>query len=422
MTATPAGGAVGAALSADGTTVAWTGGNTAAQTRMLGGENPDPAFLYYLWRRIGDGLAAPTRRITGLADPDDPACVSPPVNYDRISTGPCYGPLTDQEGIPADVGSQVPALSGDGRTVAFLSGAAQRPLGTANPGLDLFVTEMTPGLSRKQATVELTRDTLDNDVATAPPVNSVSISPDGGYLAITTARTRFVLSALQQLSEPRSVPGPRELYVVDLGARTLERVTHSFSGGDIDSGVQEGATISNGGERVAFASFAGNLFFGDANQRSDAFVASRQPDPGSEQLEGGLGEGGSAGTIEIDRGGPQIGVKARSKAGGEVLLSVSVPAAGGVKAVARARAGTPRKPRVLATGTARAGGTARSTVRLLLRPVARYRGELRERGEIPGRVVVTYVASRGGRRASSSVRVVFKQEETVKNRSGKAHK
>ena len=40
MTKQPAGGAVGATISADGTTVAWTGENAPAQTRFLGGENP----------------------------------------------------------------------------------------------------------------------------------------------------------------------------------------------------------------------------------------------------------------------------------------------------------------------------------------------------------------------------------------------
>ncbi len=219
------------------------------------------------------------------------------------------------------------------------------------------------------------------------------------------------------------MPGSRELYVVDLASRTLERVAHSFAGGDVDAGVLEGATISDEGERVAFASFAGDLFFGDANQRADAFVATRQPDPGAAPPDEGLGKGGPAGTIVVDREGPQIGVRAQSKAGGAILLSVSAPAAGGLKAVAKARAGAPRKPRVLGTVTGRAGGTARSTVRLLLRPVARYRGELRERGAIPGRVSVGYVASRGGRRASASVRVVFRQQqEGSKKRRQRPHK
>jgi hypothetical protein len=408
MTATPVGGAVGAALSADGSTVAWTGRNAAAQTRFLAGETPDPAFLYYLWRRIGDGSAALTRRITGSADPDDPGCLSPPPSFDRTSTGPCYGPLTDQEGIPSDLVSQVPVLSADGYTVAFLSGAAGRPQASANAGLDLFVTHMDPGLTRKAATVELTRDTLDTNIATASPLSSVAIAPDGRYLAIVSARTRFVGSALQQLGEPRPVPGPQEVYTVDLQSRTLERVAHSYFGGDTDAGAVEGATVSNGGDRVAFVSFAGNLLFGDANQRPDAFVATRRPDPGNATPERGPGAGGSDSTVEEDRGGPQIGVRARSTAEGTVVLTVSVPAAGGVKAVAKARAGEPPELRTLATATARARGAVRTDVRLVLRPVARYRPELRER-TIPARAAVGYVASRGGRRASASIRIAFRR-------------
>jgi WD40-like Beta Propeller Repeat len=410
MTDQPAGGAVGAVLSADGTTVAWTGGSAAAQTRFLDDENEDPSFLYYLWRRMADGPTAQTRRITGLADADDPACPLGAVTFfDQISTGPCYGPLTDQEANRSNINSQLPALSGDGYTVAFLTGSGPRPLAFTGPGLDLFVTDMTPGLTRKEATVELTRDTVGTDPATSPPLGSVAMSSGGRYLAITTVRTQFVLSALQFLGTARAVPGPRELYVVDLQDRTLDRVTRSYAGGDIDADVQNGATISANGDRLAFTSFAGNLFFGDANQRVDAFVAERQPEQGTESPPETVGADGSAGTIEIEGGGPQIAVRAQARARGEIVLTVSVPAAGGVKAVARVRAGTPRKPRILATGTARARGTVRSNVRLILRPVARYRAELREREAISGHAVVTYVASHGGRRASASVRVVFRQ-------------
>jgi hypothetical protein len=414
MTTEPAGGALGGALSADGTTVAWTGENAAAQTRFLGGENTDPSFIYYLWRRIGDGSTAPTRRITGLSDPDDPACSQEAVtNFDQISTGPCYGPLTDQEGNRSGIDSQVPALSGDGYTVAFLTGSGPRPEAFTGPGLDLFLTEMTPGLSRKAATTELTRDTVGGDPTTGPPLSSIAISPDGRHLAIATVRTKFALPALQLLGEPRAVPGPRELYVADLQNRTLERVTHSYAGGDIDADVQNGLSISAGGARVAFTAFAGNLFFGDANQRTDAFVASRRPDhEGGPPVEGlaALGES----TIETSREAPQIGLRARSRRGGEVILIVSVPAAGGVRAVARARAGQPRKRRVLGTAAARARGEVRSSVRLLLRPVRRYRDELRRRGTIRARVTVTYVASRGGRRATASRAVVFRQSARKK--------
>ncbi|MGC1852888.1 MAG: hypothetical protein WA687_10675 [Solirubrobacterales bacterium] len=414
MTEEPAGGALGAALSADGTTVAWTGANAAVQTRFLGGENPASTFLYYLWRRVADGPGAPTRRITGLADPDDPGCPTEAVtNFDQTSTGPCYGPLTDQESNRAGIVSQLPALSGDGYTVAFLTGAGPRPLAFTGSGLDLFVTNMRPGLTRKASTIELTRDTVGSDPATSPPIDSIAMSEEGRYLVLTTVRTKFALPALQLLGEPRPVPGARELYVVDLQDRTLERVVRSHAGGDIDADVQNGVTLSADGARVAFTAFAGNVFFGDANQRTDAFVVTQRPDPMGGSLSAGL-TGAGASTVEVDRGGPLIGIRARSRTGGVVVLTISVPTAGGVKAVAKAQAGDPRKLRTLATASGRAKGTGRIKIRLVLRPVRRYRRELRERGEIRGRAFVSFVASRGGRRAAASRRIVFRQTVPVK--------
>lgn len=408
MTAEPAGGAVGAGISADGTTVAWTGGNAGQQTRFLGGENADPQFLYYLWRRIGAGPEAQTRRITGLADPDDPAC--PPGSstvFNQTSTGPCFGPLADQEANRSSIASQIPALSGDGWTVAFLTGAGPRPVAATEPGLDLFVTSMATGLTRKAATTELTRDTHISDQAASPSIGSIAMSAGGRYLAMATSRTRFALPVLQLIGEPRAVPGPRELYVVDLHGRTVERATRSYGGEDINAEVLNGATISADGSRVAFASLAGNLFYGDANQKADAFVAERVPEEPPGPPPAAPGSGGESSIEERRR--PSIRVRVKERPGGVVQLTVSVPAAGGVKAVAKAAAGRPRKQRTLATATARARGRGRSEVKLVLRPVQRYRPELRRRGVIRGRATVTYVAARGGRRASATRQISFRQ-------------
>ncbi len=408
----PAGGAIGSVgISGDGSTVVWTGQNALLQTAFVDGENADlPGFSYYLWRRIADGPTAPTRRITGVSDPEDPGCnPSGPVLFDEFTTGPCYGPLGRVElGISAN-NNLLPAISTDGRTVAYLTNSGVRPNVGSGIGLDLFVTSMADGVTRKASTVELTREGSSGTAETAP-IETVAMSGDGRYLAITTARTKFTLPALAQIGAQRTVADTQELYVADLQNRTVERATRSFAGGDIDSPVISEATLSSDGSRIAFASFAGNLFFGDANQQPDAFVVARQPDPDSRLPDGGLGAAGPAGTIEFDREGPQIGIRVSSKAGGAIELAVSVPAAGGVKAVAKAMAGHPRKLRTLATAGKRAAGTTRSTVRLLLRPVTRYRDELREREAIPGRVSVSYVASRGGRRASASRRVVFRQQ------------
>jgi hypothetical protein len=410
MTAAAAGGALGAALSADGSTVAWTGRNAAAQTRLLNGENTDPSFNYYLWRRAPFGPAEPTRRITGLADPDDPTCRQMEVENPGMTTvfspngnGPCFGPLIDQEGNRADIGSQLPALSGDGYMVAFLTGAGPRPQVQSGPGLDLYVADMRPGVSRKQGTVELTRDSAGGDLATSLPLGSVAMSADGRHLALTTSRTKFSLPALQLLGAPRPVPGPQELYVVDLAARTLERAARSLSGGDVDGGAQDGVTLSGNGGRVAFSSFAGNLFRGDANQRADAFVAFLLAEPPPQPLPTGPGDGGAS--VTVSRSGPRVIVRAKAKPGGVVILAITVPAGGGIKAVARARTGKPPKARTIASRKTHARG--KGSVNLVLRPSPRFRPLLRDDHELHARVRVTFTPAAGGRRLHGSTAATF---------------
>jgi hypothetical protein len=411
MSSEPAGGALGAALSADGTTVAWTGRNAAAQTHLLSGENTDPSFNYYLWRRAPFGPAEPTRRVTGLADPDDPVCRQMEAEnpgmvtvFNPNATGPCFGPLTDQEGNRSDISSQLPVLSGDGYTVAFLTGAGPRPAVPSGPGLDLYLTSMRPGESRKHGTVELTRDTSTGDLATNLPLGGLAMSSDGRYLAITTSRTKFSLPALQLTGAARTVPGPQELYVVDLQSRTLERATHSVLGGDADGGAQDGVTISGDGSRVAFSSFAGDLFRGDANQRADAFVATRLPEPAAE---GGARKatGGGGSSVKVNRAGPRVIVRATTKAAGVVVLTISVPAAGAIEAIARGRAGKPKKLRTIATRKTRARG--KGSFHVVMRAASRFRPQLRGGGKLPARVSVTFSPSGGGRKLHASTPVVF---------------
>jgi hypothetical protein len=407
----PAGGALGpAALSADGTTAVWTGRNAAEQTRFIGGENTDPAFLHYLWRRVADGAGASTRRITGVADPDDPAC--PPdasVFFDQRSTGPCYGPLTEPESLRAGITNLVPAISGDGRHLAFLTGSGPRPNDTTHQGLDLYMTDMSPGQTRKASTVELTREGSVSDLATSASIESVTMSADGRRLALTTSRIRFLLPALSFQGSARLAPTARELYVVDLPTRTIERVTRAFTGGDTNGDVMNDASLSADGERVAFVSFAGNLFFGDGFPHADAFWTERRPEP-TPDPGGGAGAGGDPGggvTVVEDPDSPFLGVRVLRSRRGRLVLRVRVPAAGTVAATARARVGRARRQRVLARETRFRPRSGAFTMQL--RVVRRYRRELARRSRIPTRLRVTFSPSRGGKRLSRSSRASFRK-------------
>jgi hypothetical protein len=412
-TGEPAGGALGeAGVSADGTTVVWTGQNARVQTRFLPGEPGDNSLFHYLWRRVADGPAAETRRITGVADPDDPTC--PPgggVSSDPTALGPCFGPLTNPEHIGADISSQLPAISGNGRRVAFLTGSGPRPNNATGVGLDLYVTDMTPGASRKASTAELTRD-IPEDLAASGPIDSVAMSADGRFLALTTVRTRFVLTTLRFTRAPRLFPTARELYVVDLAESTIERGIVGMDGSDIDGPVQPGPTISGDGGRIAFVSAAGNLFPGDANQRADAFAVTRQPEPLPGPPPGGVGQGAGADSGEEQLGGDRalgLRVRARLLRRGVVELRVTTPAAGTVtaSASARVRVRGRRAMRTLARATRFTPRAGRVLLRLKL--VRRYRAQLRRRGRIVARAQVTFSPSRGGPRRRARPRVVFRQ-------------
>jgi Tol biopolymer transport system component len=407
----PAGGALGpAGLSADGTTILWTGRNAPAQTRFINGESTDPAFFHYLWRRIADGPAAPTRRITGVSDPDDPAC--PPnvtVVFDQTSTGPCYGPLTEPEYLRANISNLLPAMSGDGRVVAFLTGTGPRPNANTQPGLDLFLTDMSPGVTRKAGTVELTRDAAANDPKSSSPIESVTMSADGSRLLVTSSRTDFVLPALRFTGSGRLAADVRELYSIDLRARTIERVTRAYNGADIDGDVLNDPTLSADGSRIGFASFAGNLFFGDGFSHPDAFWTELRPEPQPGSAGGGGASGSGQGTVivEEDPDGPDLGARVVSGRRGRIKLRLRVPGPGTATAAARARVGRPRARRTLARVTRfspRAG-----TITVELRIVRRYRRELQRRGRIRVRIAVTFSPSRGGARLTRSVGGVFRK-------------
>lgn len=341
-TGEPAGGALGAfGLSADGTTIAWSGRNAPAQTRFLLDESPNPLSVHLLWRRWIDGPSTPTRRIAAASDPDDPACPpSQPFIDNPLLSGPCYGPLgSDSAG---GILQQLPAMSADGRTVAYLHDSPPRGVSIFSTSLDLFVTSMAPGATRKASTVELTRDSVGL-AAVGASLDGVAMSADGRFAVISTNRTTFSLPALRQLTAPRADTATRELYLVDLQDRTIERILQGYRGGDANGAALAAVSVDAQARRIAFVSAASNLMFGDANGQPDAFVVQREDAPPPD----------TAGTAEpepvldelplppLDTSAPparRLSVYVgRSTRFGEARLVVQAPAAGTVRAIVRGR-------------------------------------------------------------------------------------
>jgi Tol biopolymer transport system component len=389
-------GAIGpASISADGSTVVWVSTGAPSQTVFIKNETEDAKEPYYLWRRWREP-ASRTRRITGIADPEDPEChgqeeVNP--SERAAATGPCYGPLNEPESGLASISRAAPGLSADGYTIAFLAGAALRTHNTKSTGLDVFLTSMRPGVTRKAGTRELTLDVASGNIGSTPSIESLALSSDGSTIAFTSARDDFVLPEPSPIGSFRAFPKASDLYVIHLGENTLERAVVDYEGGDPDESVLVNPTLSANGQAIAFASYATNLIFGDANEQPDAFSAVLQapsgvgpPPPEVNSSEGGFSLSSAA--------SPELGLHIKHGKAGQLLLLIETPGPGALLAKARGsivvKAGRRRRrrPVVLAqvTGTARSEGTTT----LVLKLARKYVKELTRSKRLRASIAVRY--------------------------------
>lgn len=301
--------AVGASISADGSTVAWMGRNVGKQAQMLPGEDVLPDYAEPLWRRIGDGPLAPTRRVTGGSQPEAPGCAEsgelalPGGTAEQSLGDPCQGPFAVEARSGAwasAVGDAIPQLSADGDKVAFLASAQLVSLGVdfgrsaEGEADDLYVVDMQEGLTRTQALQPITEIASghESELAAAAPIVDVAISPDGEQVAFATQRTEFPLASPSFISQSSPVAGMSELFDADLADETLTRVTRGYLGGPserphqsilVDEGDPYGhrtdgalsPSFSDDGNTLAFASTASNLVPGDEN------TPSQEPGSGS---------------------------------------------------------------------------------------------------------------------------------------------
>jgi WD40-like Beta Propeller Repeat len=404
----------GAALSADGTTVAWLGANLQDQTPLLAGEEAaisaeDGAseFPYDepLWRRIADGPQAPTRRIVG-GDPSAPIAGLTERNTEFNAAEGWLG-VGGIEGVPQ--------LSADGRSVALI--------GNPTNATNVFLVDMHDGLSRAEAVRQLTgeipiRPTEPEGTINREPyvplnghIFQLAISPDGGRIAFTTARQQFPLSPPNLVGLPPGSVGLVELYRIDLEAEVLQRVTHGVGGGGEASlaptGTGEGGagagapSFGAGGRLIAFSSTASNLVEGDGNEAADAFLVEGLTTPPS--AGGASISPPPAETIRKPRW--RLVLSAFSLPNGDVRLVATVPAAG----VVRARVGAdPGAASASSRRLAAARASARSSgpVPLVLRLPRRLRRLAHSREGLYATVKVSFRGA-GGKPLHGELEVRF---------------
>ncbi len=402
---------LGASISAEGNAVTWMGQELEKQTQLLPGEQSvqEPSAAEPLWRDVGEGPAAPIRRITGGSDPTNRMCVASGEQQlqGRLSqSNPCAGPFEhyiDEPGVglwgtKVKQADYVPQLSANGLTVAFVTGARELASGElqfegAENTDDLYVVEMGSGLTRVQALRRLTAIgggglNTEEYREKSSEIVDYSVSADGTQVAFTTRRTQYPLGSPTFVSSPAAAPGMIELFDADLVDGTLTRVTHGFLGeGERSEELptvelpgrdpyleEQGAyapSFSADGNTLCFASTANNLVYGDGNDAPDTFCVHRVlPIPAvvAQYISSAPPSPAIVAPWKLD-------ATAISLADGSVLIYAEVPGAGSLSAQASssvlvASTGRSAKRAKNAKGSARSSRLHREAATIATRTVA----------------------------------------------------
>lgn len=155
-------------------------------------------------------------------------------------------------------------ISGKGRFVVFSSSATNLVVGDTNNTFDVFAHDRDTdgdGVFDEPGAIATVHVSVDSSgVGGTGQSEHPNVSDDGRFVAFDS------LSPL--------VPddtGQRDIYVRDLVAGTIVRVSVDPAGAQANGGSTD-PTISSGGRFIAFHSSATNLVPGDANGEEDIFV------------------------------------------------------------------------------------------------------------------------------------------------------
>ena len=164
----------------------------------------------------------------------------------------------DSAGVEGNHDSSRPDLSADGRFVVFHSRASNLVAGDVNGQQDVFVRDMQ-FLVTNILSVDTT-GAIGNALSGNP-----SISASGRWVAFHSNASNLVGADLN---------GATDVFVRDRGTFTTTRVSTSSSDEEGEFGSQT-PSISADGRYVAFSSAAGNLVAADTNNLFDVFVKDR---------------------------------------------------------------------------------------------------------------------------------------------------
>jgi len=170
----------------------------------------------------------------------------------------------DSSGNEANGDSTVPAISGNGQVVAFVSSAANLVAGDTNGATDIFVRDLAANTTTRVsvATGGGQASGGSGTEVTAFYVPSLALSNDGRYVFFSSAKADLVTG---------DTNGANDVFRHDRQTGTTIRVSVGSGGTQADS-FSIGPAASGDGRYAAFTSNATNLVASDTNGYSDVFV------------------------------------------------------------------------------------------------------------------------------------------------------
>lgn len=161
-------------------------------------------------------------------------------------------------GAQGNDNSKDPAMSPDGRVIAFESYASNLVAGDTNSTGDIFVRDLVAGTTER---VSFASSGAQSNGWSGEP----AISGDGRFVAFTSEASNLVAG---------DTAGSWDIFVRDRQANTTERVSVDSHGNQGDQGSDR-PSISADGRFVAFRSYSTNLVANDTNGTGDIFVHDR---------------------------------------------------------------------------------------------------------------------------------------------------
>ncbi len=165
--------------------------------------------------------------------------------------------------------SRWPALSFDGRLIAFWSHSRDLVPGDTNTECDVFARDRAAGTTERVSVASDGSQVngASGDVAFVG-ADAVAVSRDGRLVVFPSRASNLV---------PGDTNGRIDVFLRNRASGTTERVSVASNGsqGDRDSVLGVRQAVSDDGRFVAFSSLASNLVPGDTNSRMDIFIRDR---------------------------------------------------------------------------------------------------------------------------------------------------